>query len=49
MLVNGIPGACALLVERAGHTLIWTHTLEFAEIIRTHLQPPIAKPSSVRN
>jgi pimeloyl-ACP methyl ester carboxylesterase len=33
-LVNGIPGARGRLVERAGHTLIWTHTNEFAEIIR---------------
>jgi 3-oxoadipate enol-lactonase len=33
-LVNGIPGARGRLVERAGHTLIWNHTNEFAEIIR---------------
>jgi 3-oxoadipate enol-lactonase len=33
-LVNGIAGARGRLVERAGHTLIWTHTNELAEIIR---------------
>jgi pimeloyl-ACP methyl ester carboxylesterase len=33
MLVNGIPGACGRLIERAGHTLIWTHTRELAEIV----------------
>jgi 3-oxoadipate enol-lactonase len=32
-LVNGIPRARGRLVERAGHTLIWTHTREFAEIV----------------
>ena len=34
MLVNGIPGATGRLVDRAGHTLVWTHTREFADIIR---------------
>jgi 3-oxoadipate enol-lactonase len=33
-LVNGIPEARGRLIERAGHTLIWTHTRELAEIIR---------------
>lgn len=33
-LVNGIPGAVGRLVDRAGHTLIWTHTRELAEIMR---------------
>jgi pimeloyl-ACP methyl ester carboxylesterase len=37
-LVKGIPGARGRLVERAGHTLIWTHTRELAEIIRTQSQ-----------
>ena len=32
-LVNGIPGAFGRLVDRAGHTLVWTHTRELAEII----------------
>jgi pimeloyl-ACP methyl ester carboxylesterase len=32
-LVNGIPGARGRLVDRAGHTLMWTHTRELAEII----------------
>lgn len=34
-LVNGIPGARGVLIERAGHTLIWTHTGELARIVRT--------------
>jgi 3-oxoadipate enol-lactonase len=42
-LVNGIPGARGRLVERAGHTLIWTHTSELAEIIRACWQAPVAK------
>ena len=33
-LVSGIPGASDRLVARAGHTLLWTHTRELAEIIR---------------
>ena len=33
-LVRGIPGAASRLVERAGHTLLWTHTRELADIIR---------------
>ena len=32
-LVGEIPGAVGRLVERAGHTLVWTHTREFADII----------------
>ena len=36
-LVNGIPQARGRLVERAGHTLIWTHTREFAEIVSAGL------------
>jgi pimeloyl-ACP methyl ester carboxylesterase len=32
-LVSGIPGAIGRLVGRAGHTLVWTHTREFADII----------------
>jgi pimeloyl-ACP methyl ester carboxylesterase len=39
-LVNGIPGARGLLVERAGHPLIWTHTRELAEIVQTQWQVP---------
>jgi 3-oxoadipate enol-lactonase len=34
-LVNGIPGARGLLVERAEHWLLWTHTRELGEIIQT--------------
>jgi 3-oxoadipate enol-lactonase len=33
-LVSKIPGAVGRLVDRAGHTLVWTHTQEFADIIR---------------
>jgi pimeloyl-ACP methyl ester carboxylesterase len=33
-LVRGIPGARGRLVDRAAHTLAWTHTQELAEIIR---------------
>ena len=33
-LVSGIPGAAGRLVDRAGHTLMWTHTRDLAEIIR---------------
>lgn len=40
MLVNGITGARGLLIERAGHTLIWTHTRELAEIVQTQWQVP---------
>jgi pimeloyl-ACP methyl ester carboxylesterase len=32
-LVSGIPGAIGRLVDRAGHTLIWTHTRELAGIV----------------
>jgi len=32
-LVRGIPGAVGQLVDRAGHTLIWTHTRELAGIM----------------
>ena len=32
-LVSGIPGAIGRLVDRAGHTLLWTHTRELADII----------------
>jgi pimeloyl-ACP methyl ester carboxylesterase len=32
-LVTGIPGAIGRLVDRAGHTLLWTHTQELADII----------------
>jgi 3-oxoadipate enol-lactonase len=35
-LVSGIPGASGRLIDRAGHTLIWTHTRELAEIICAH-------------
>ena len=34
MLVNGIPGARGRLVARAGHTLLFTHAQELAEIVR---------------
>ena len=34
-LVNGIPGARGILIDRAGHALLWTHTAELAEIVKT--------------
>jgi 3-oxoadipate enol-lactonase len=34
-LVAGIPGARGRLVERAAHMLLWTHTQEFAQIVRS--------------
>ena len=40
-LVKGIPGACGRLIDRAGHTLIWTHTRGLAEIIRTKWLAPV--------
>jgi 3-oxoadipate enol-lactonase len=39
-LVHGIPGAHGILVERAGHALLWTHTRELAEIIQAPWQVP---------
>jgi len=33
-LVSGIPGAIGRLVDRGGHTLVWTHTRELADIMR---------------
>ncbi len=39
-LVKGIPGARGLLIERAGHILIWTHTRELAEIVQTQWKIP---------
>lgn len=33
MLVSGIPGARARLVDRASHAMIWTHTRELADIL----------------
>jgi 3-oxoadipate enol-lactonase len=35
-LVRGIPGAVGRLVDRSGHTLIWTHTPELARILGSH-------------
>ena len=34
-LVNGIRGARGVLVERAGHTLLWTHTNELADVVQS--------------
>jgi 3-oxoadipate enol-lactonase len=33
-LVSGIPGAQGATVQGAGHTLLWTHTEELADMIR---------------
>jgi pimeloyl-ACP methyl ester carboxylesterase len=35
-LVSGIPGAQGAVVQGAGHTLLWTHTAELADLIRAH-------------
>jgi hypothetical protein len=40
LALSGIPGARGLLVERAGHPLIWTHTRELAEIVQTQWRVP---------
>lgn len=39
MLVNGIPGASGRQFERAGHTLIWTHTRQLADVTRAFCHP----------
>jgi 3-oxoadipate enol-lactonase len=39
-LADGIPGARGLLIEHAGHTLIWTHTRELADIVQTQGRIP---------
>jgi pimeloyl-ACP methyl ester carboxylesterase len=33
-LVSGIPDARGCLIDRGGHTLLWTHTAELVEIVR---------------
>jgi len=35
-LTLGIPGAMGAAVQGAGHTLIWTHTDELADLVRDH-------------
>ena len=35
MLVNGIPGAAGRLFDHAGHALVWTHTRELADLVRS--------------
>jgi len=37
MLAQGIPGAQLRVVEGAGHTLIWTHTAIFAQLVEAFL------------
>jgi 3-oxoadipate enol-lactonase len=39
-LVNGIPGARGMLIQRGGHTLLWTHTHELADIVRAEWLAP---------
>jgi pimeloyl-ACP methyl ester carboxylesterase len=36
-LMSGIPGAQGIVVQRAGHTLLWTHTEELADLVRAHV------------
>jgi pimeloyl-ACP methyl ester carboxylesterase len=40
-LMNGIPGARGVLIERAGHALLWTHTNELADIVQTQSRTAI--------
>ena len=35
MLADGIPGARAVTIADAGHTMIWTHPAQLAEILTT--------------
>jgi pimeloyl-ACP methyl ester carboxylesterase len=37
MLAQGIPGAQLRIVDGAGHTLIWTHTKVFVQIVEAFL------------
>jgi 3-oxoadipate enol-lactonase len=46
-LLSGIPGARGKLIERAGHTLLWTHTRELAEIVRTESRKPASPAVAV--
>jgi 3-oxoadipate enol-lactonase len=32
----GIPGAQAIMVQGAGHTLLWTHPQQLADLVRAH-------------
>jgi pimeloyl-ACP methyl ester carboxylesterase len=48
-LVNGIPGARGILIERAGHTLLWTHTDELADIVQTQWQTAIGATAPVES
>jgi 3-oxoadipate enol-lactonase len=38
-LVGGIPVATGHLVDRAGHALVWTHTRELADLMRSRWLP----------
>ena len=40
MLVAAIPEARGIIVENAGHTLLWTHTREFTDIVKSELSQP---------
>jgi pimeloyl-ACP methyl ester carboxylesterase len=35
-LMSGIPGAQGIVMQGAGHTLLWTHTEELADLVRAH-------------
>jgi 3-oxoadipate enol-lactonase len=35
-LMSGIPGAQGIVVQGAGHTLLWTHTQQLADLVRAH-------------
>ena len=51
MLVNGIPGAAGRLFDRAGHALVWTHSRELADLVRSGYptcRPPPDRSSRLR-
>jgi pimeloyl-ACP methyl ester carboxylesterase len=37
MLAQGIPGAQLHVIDGAGHTLIWTHTETFVQVVEAFL------------
>jgi pimeloyl-ACP methyl ester carboxylesterase len=37
MLAQGVPGAQLRVIDGAGHTLIWTHTDIFVQVVEAFL------------
>ena len=51
MLVNGIPDAAGRLFDRAGHALVWAHSRELADLVRSGYptcRPPPDRSSRLR-